>query len=134
MRLIALYGTLRDPGVRRGLGLAGRMRRIGRCRLEGVLYDFGPYPALGEGKGVVHGELFEVTDPTAFGVMDAFEEYDPARPKLSAYVRARVRLIAPDLEWWAYRYNRPLRGAPRVPGGDWLKQRRAPPPMKQLKP
>jgi gamma-glutamylcyclotransferase (GGCT)/AIG2-like uncharacterized protein YtfP len=123
-RLIMLYGTLRDEALRRELGIEGRMRRIGRCRLAGILYNLGPYPALGEGKGIVHGELFEVTDPSAFGAMDAFEEYDPARPKLSAYLRVRVRLTEPDQECWVYRYNRPLRSAPRVPGGDWLKHRR----------
>jgi gamma-glutamylcyclotransferase (GGCT)/AIG2-like uncharacterized protein YtfP len=123
-RLIMLYGTLRDEALRRELGIEGRMRRIGRCRLAGILYNLGPYPALSEGKGMVHGELFEVTDPAAFGAMDAFEEYDPVRPKLSAYLRVRVRLTDPDLECWVYRYNRPLRGVPRVPGGDWLKHRR----------
>lgn len=123
-RLIMLYGTLRDADLRRELGLEGRMRRLGRCRLAGILYNLGPYPALGEGKGVVHGELFEVTDPAAFDAMDAFEECDPARPKLSAYLRVRVRLTDPDLDCWVYRYNRPLRGVPRVPGGDWLKHRR----------
>ena len=124
-RLIMLYGTLRREAVRRELGLLGRLRRIGRCRLAGILHDLGPYPALAEGEGVVHGELFEVIDPTAFAAMDAFEEYDPARPKLSTYIRVRVRLAEPDLECWVYRYNRSLRGVPRVPGGDWLKHRRA---------
>ena len=123
-RLIAFYGTLRDTKLRRGLGLDGRIRRVGRCRIAGILYNLGPYPALGEGRGVVHGELFEVTDPSAFAAMDAFEEYDAARPKLSAYLRVRARLIEPDLECWVYRYNRTVRGVPRVPGGDWLKHRR----------
>jgi gamma-glutamylcyclotransferase (GGCT)/AIG2-like uncharacterized protein YtfP len=135
-RLIMLYGTLRDPRLRRELGIEGRMRRIARCRLAGILYNLGPYPALGEGEGIVHGELFEVTDPTVFGAMDAFEEYDAARPKLSAYLRVRVRLADPVLECWVYRYNRTVRGVPRVPGGDWIKHRRvrmASALLKQLK-
>jgi gamma-glutamylcyclotransferase (GGCT)/AIG2-like uncharacterized protein YtfP len=123
-RLIMFYGTLRDAALRRELGLEVRMRRLGRCRLAGILYNLGPYPALGEGKGIVHGELFEVTDPAAFGAMDTYEEYDPARPKFSTYLRVRVRLIDPALECWAYRYNRSVRSVPRVPGGDWLKHRR----------
>lgn len=122
-RLIALYGTLRDAKLRRELGLTPRMRRLGRCRLQGVMHNLGSYPALAEGKGVVHGELFEVLDRDAFAIMDAFEEYDPKRPKHSAYLRVRVRLTVPDVECWVYRYNRSLRGVPRVLGGDWIKHR-----------
>jgi gamma-glutamylcyclotransferase (GGCT)/AIG2-like uncharacterized protein YtfP len=122
-RLIALYGTLRDANVRRELGLTGRVRRLGRCRLQGVMHDLGPYPALAEGKGVVHGELFELLDGSVLAAMDAYEEFDAARPKLSAYIRVRVRLTDPDLECWIYRYNRSLRGVPRVLGGDWVKHR-----------
>ncbi len=122
-RLIALYGTLRDAELRRELGLTPRLRRLGRCRLQGIMHNLGPYPALVEGKGVVHAELFEVLDRDAFPIMDAFEEYDPKRPKLSSYLRVRVRLAVPDLECWVYRYNRPLRGVPRVLGGDWIKHR-----------
>jgi len=122
-RLIALYGTLCDANVRRELGLTGRVRRLGRCRLQGVLHDLGPYPALAEGKGVVHGELFELMDGGVLAVMDAYEAFDAARPKLSDYIRVRVRLTDPDVECWIYRYNRPLRGVPRVLGGDWLQHR-----------
>lgn len=122
-RLIMMYGTLRDEELRRRLGLAGRVRKLGRCRLQGIMHNLGPYPALADGKGIVHGELFEVIDRTIIPVIDAFEEYDPKRPHLSAYLRVRVRLLEPDVECWVYRYNRPLRGVPRVLGGDWLKHR-----------
>ena len=122
-RLIAFYGTLRDAALRHSLGLTGRVRRLGRCRIEGILYDLGPSPALAEGKRVVHGELFEILDSGALAALDAFEEFDPGRPKLSAYVRERVPLIEPDRACWVYVYNRPLRGVPRVLGGDWLKHR-----------
>jgi len=123
-RLIGLYGTLRDAEVRLSLGLAGRVRRLGRFRLDGILYDLGPYPALVPGKGVVHGELYELMDAGALTVMDTFEEFDPARSKLSPYLRERWRLRDPDVECWVYRYNRPVRGIPRVLGGDWLARRK----------
>lgn len=127
-RLIALYGTLRDAELRRSLGLAGRVRRLGRFRLQGILYDLGPYPALAPGKGVVHGELYELMDKGALAVMDDYEEFDAARPKFSPYLRERWRLAVPDVECWVYVYNRPLRGLPRVLGGDWVarRKRRAP--------
>lgn len=133
-RLIGLYGTLRDPNVRLSLGLTGRLRRLGRFRLEGILYDLGPYPALGPGKGLVHGELYEIMDSGAMAVMDAFEEFDPKRPTLSPYLRERWRLIAPDVECWIYRYNRPTRGIPHVLGGDWLARRKRRPPWTPERP
>jgi gamma-glutamylcyclotransferase (GGCT)/AIG2-like uncharacterized protein YtfP len=123
-RLIGLYGTLRDAELRRSLGLAGRVRRLGRFRLQGILYDLGPYPALGTGTGIVHGELYEVLDAGIFPILDKFEEFDPARPKLSTYLRERWRLMEPDVECWVYRYNKSVRGLPRVLGGDWLARRK----------
>jgi gamma-glutamylcyclotransferase (GGCT)/AIG2-like uncharacterized protein YtfP len=124
-RLIALYGSLRDEPLRRRLGLAGRIRRLGRFRLQGILYDLGPYPGLAPGKGVVHGELYELLDGGALAVMDAYEEYDPRRPpKVSTYRRERWTLTDPDVESWVYVYNRPVRGLTRVLGGDWLARRK----------
>jgi len=123
-RLIALYGTLRDAELRRSLGLAGRVRRLGRFRLQGIMYDLGPYPALAPGKGVVHGELYELLDKGALAIMDDFEEYDAKRPKLSPYLRERWRLTDPDVECWVYVYNRPVRGLTRVLGGDWVARRK----------
>lgn len=134
-RLIALYGSLRDERLRRELGLAGRLRRLGRFRLDGILYDLGPYPALAPGKGVVHGELFEILDSRALPSMDAYEEFDPGRPpEFSVYRRERWRLAEPDLECWIYVYNRPVRSLPRVLGGDWLAQRRRRLPRRVLDP
>jgi gamma-glutamylcyclotransferase (GGCT)/AIG2-like uncharacterized protein YtfP len=123
-RLIGLYGTLRDAELRRSLGLAGRVRRLGRFRLAGILYDLGPYPAMAPGKGVVHGELYELMDRGALAVMDDYEEYDPSRPKRSTYLRERWRLTDPDVDCWVYVYNRPVRGLARVLGGDWLARRK----------
>ena len=123
-RLIGLYGTLRDAELRRSLGLAGRLRRLGRFRLEGIMYDLGPYPALGPGKGIVHGELYAIMDAAVLPVMDAYEEYDPARPQVSTYLRERWHLLEPDTDCWVYRYNKPVRGLPRVLGGDWLARRK----------
>jgi gamma-glutamylcyclotransferase (GGCT)/AIG2-like uncharacterized protein YtfP len=123
-RLIALYGTLRDAELQRSLGLAGRVRRLGRFRLQGIMYDLGPYPALAPGKGVVHGELYELMDKGVLLILDGYEEYDPSRLKLSAYLRERWRLADPDVECWVYVYNRPVRGLPRVLGGDWVARRK----------
>ncbi|MEM9685162.1 MAG: gamma-glutamylcyclotransferase family protein [Pseudomonadota bacterium] len=123
-QLIGLYGTLRDPEVRRSLGLAGRLRRLGRFRLQGILFDLGPYPALAPGDAVVHGELFEIVDRTAFAIMDDFEEFSPADPARSAYIREIWPMDDPDVRCWVYRYNRPVRGLPRVLGGDWLARRK----------
>ena len=133
-RLIALYGTLRYPDVRRSLGLSGQLRRVGRFRLRGILFDLGPYPALAPGDAVVHGELFEVADRSAFAIMDDFEDFDPADPARSVYVREIWTLSEPESRTWVYRYNRPVRGLPRVLGGDWLARRKRRPPWRPVGP
>ena len=123
-RLIALYGSLRDQRVQRQLGLQHRLRRLSACRIEGHLYDLGDYPGLVPGPGVVIGELYGVLDDHALAAMDAFEDFDSARPRNSLYLRTWRRLQRPAVDCWVYLYNGSVAGRPRVPGGDWLRYRR----------
>jgi gamma-glutamylcyclotransferase (GGCT)/AIG2-like uncharacterized protein YtfP len=139
-RHIVFYGSLRA-----GLHLGGEppftphVRLVGPCRLAGRLYEVagGAYPTLElldsewsaapDGAGlestVVHGDLYELLDPAALGLLDRWEEYDPTRPDLSPYVRRAVRLLEPDLVAWVYAGQHRDRG-PLVPGGDWRHHRR----------
>lgn len=122
--LIAVYGTLRAPAVRRRLGVDAAMRFRGRCRLRGFLYDLGDYPALLAGEGIVQADLHALTDPRALARIDAFEDIVQGNPAASLYRRERWRMLAPDVEAWVYVYNRPVIGLPRVPGGDWMRRAR----------
>lgn len=119
---IAFYGSLRaGTGVLRRLGVLRFLRPLGPCRLPGRLVDLGRYPGLVRGSGSVVAELFVVRHPGVLGVLDRFEDCDPAKPRRSLYRRVSVRPLDRDgLPVWVYLYNRPAGGWPIVPDGDWL--------------
>lgn len=123
---LLLYGSLRR-GERsyEQLGLGPRLRFLMPGVARGRLYDLGPYPAFAPGSGLVHGELFEIADASVLADLDAFEEYDPANPAGSLYVREPVVLLDTPHEAFIYRYNRPTDGFPEIASGDWITYRKA---------
>lgn len=122
---LALYGSLRrGEAAHKRLGLAGKLRYVGPCRLRGLLFDLGDYPALLPGDGVVIAELYEIRGLRTVALLDAFEGADPRRPGRGLFVRRPVALLAPDVKADVYFY-----GAGRVPGtarkiasGDWKRR------------
>lgn len=130
---IAFYGSLMrglpEPGdtpstdLLDRLGVGHGLRRIGPCRMRGVLVDLGAHPALGparEANDLVRGELHALVDPGILATLDAFEGYDPERPGESDYLRRVVDLVEPvGARAWVYLYNRDPGAAPRVHDGDW---------------
>lgn len=117
--LLAFYGTLRDPALRRRLHVEELLAERGPCRIPGVLYDLGAYPALmSSGMGVVHGDLFAVRDPKALRILDAYEGCDPGDDDASVYVRRAVVLLEPRTTAWAYVFNRPQQGS-QIISGNW---------------
>lgn len=127
---IALYGSLmRGLGAMDRLGLGDQLRFVGPCVLEGALFDLGRYPGLRHGDGRVVAELYALLSPGVLDALDAFEDYQPARPRDSLYLRERIRLVEPaETEVWVYVYNSVPDASCRIPDGDWRAQlaRRAP--------
>ena len=64
-RLIMLYGTLRREAVRRELGLLGRLRRIGRCRLAGILHGIKGRLARGTAASAHAADMVARLEPLA---------------------------------------------------------------------
>lgn len=123
---LVLYGTLRrGEGARRALGLDRRLRFLMPCLVRGRLFDLGPYPGFVPGDGLVRGELFEPLDDAILADLDAFEEYDPAEPAKSPFVRERIALVGSALAAFIYRYAGPVDGFPEIASGDWVAHRRA---------
>lgn len=111
-------------GLRR-LGDTRALRYVGPCRMRGGLVDLGRYPGLVPVDGFVEGELYEVTDPAMFEVLDRFEGYHPAGTRPSLFVRRRIRLYEPQLDAWVYTYNKSYQGLPLISSGSWLRHLRA---------
>jgi len=105
------------------LGVGSGLRRVGDCRVPGVLFDLGPYPALRPARGdgdVVCGELHAILDRGVLAVLDAFEGFDPRDHAGSDYLRERVALVAPrGRRAWIYVFNREPDPAARIASGDW---------------
>lgn len=105
------------------LGVGAGLRRVGPCRVPGVLFDLGPYPALRPARSEtdsVCGELHAVLDPRTLPVLDAFEGFDPQDPEGSDYLRERIELLKPrGMRAWIYVYNHEPDASCRIPSGDW---------------
>ena len=118
---VFVYGTLMRGCSRHHYLSDGQFD--GEATTDGRLISLGEYPALIEGAGTIHGELYTFEDlPAALDVLDDVEEFDPANPEGSEFVRdaRRVRLgDGTELSAWLYVYNQPRGSAPIIPSGDW---------------
>lgn len=111
---------MRSFGRHDGLGVADRLTFVNSCCWRGRLYDLGRFPGAVPGEGTVHGDLFRLSDPAVWSVLDRYEGYEPDREEASLFVRRQVDLQAPaDWTAWVYWYNGDPMDHPRVPSGDW---------------
>lgn len=123
--LIFVYGTLR-PGGSAEARMAGHGRWLGPATAAGRLYRISHYPGFvadGTG-GVVHGALFEATDPDALlAALDVYEGCGPADRQPHEYRRARIGVVhrGRPRTAWAYLYAWPVDAATRIAGGDFLR-------------
>lgn len=132
------YGTL-IAGSGNAVAAAAHalLRDLGPATASGALHAVpdpaGWYPALLPGAGIVHGRLYAAAgrfDAAALARLDAYEDFDPAAPDGSLYVREIVTVARADglsCTAQAYRFNSALpEGAQPIPGGDfhaWLAER-----------
>ncbi len=124
------YGTLLpDQAPAKIAPVVRRMRRVGRGKVRGWLYDLGDYPGavLNKTGSVIFGQVFELPDkPDILGKLDQYEGFDPDDPDRSLFLRKRslVSLDGGKKRWcWIYVYNRPPAGASTLRGGDFSKIR-----------
>lgn len=119
--LLFLYGSLmRGFPPHDRFGLHRRAAFLGPGSVRGRLISLGPYPGLiADAAGTVRGEVYRVKDPRLISDLDRFEDFDPARPKASLYLRVTVPLLDDGRRVQVYRYNRPAGGIAAVPDGDW---------------
>ncbi len=127
--LFFFYGTLLDGSDN---PIAREVHRLleprGAATAQGTLFavpdETGWFPALLTGEGQVHGRLYasrEGFSPADLARLDAYEDYDPARPEASLYLREEIALGQAGSAQ-AYRFNQPLPAlAQPIPGGDFRK-------------
>jgi len=123
--LVFFYGTLmsgfKRPGRER---LDSKLTAIGRGAIHAALFDVGLYPAaIPATDALVQGELHRMSDDTVLHELDEIEGFRPEEPDASLYRRLETPVTLPDGRTeiaWAYFYNAPLGGAPRIESGDYL--------------
>jgi len=117
------------------------LRDLGPATARGALYAVGEaegwYPVLLSGAGAVHGRLYEAAPgfgETDLAALDAYEDFDPADPAGSLYIRAAIVVTDSNdafREAQAYSFNRPLPpGAQAIADGDftaWIAREGLPP-------
>jgi gamma-glutamylcyclotransferase (GGCT)/AIG2-like uncharacterized protein YtfP len=125
------YGTLLpDHAPDEIAATVRRLRPVGRGFVRGLVYNLGEYPgAVLSKKGPpIPGQVFELPDdPDILNRLDEYEEFDPADPQASLFVRTKWPVTFQDgrkkVVCWVYAYNRQPGAAPIVVGGDFAKPR-----------
>jgi gamma-glutamylcyclotransferase (GGCT)/AIG2-like uncharacterized protein YtfP len=129
------YGTLvAGSGNQVAASAQALLSDMGPATVPGQLHAVpdaeGWFPALLPGEGLVYGRLYAAGadfDAAELARLDAYEDFDPARPDSSLYVRTGI--AATDAagvteEAQAYRFNQPLPvGSRPIAGGNfhaWL--------------
>lgn len=107
-----------------------RLRRVGKGFVRGQLFDLGEYPGavLGRSGSPIAGQIFELPDdPEVLHRLDEYEGFNPSDPRASLFIRKRRYVRLEDgrrIFCWVYAYNRPVKSARAVSGGNYGKARR----------
>jgi len=110
--LLFIYGTLHpDRAPREIAAAAHRLTSAGPATIRGHRYDLGEYPGvvLDPTGPLVAGELFTVPDAATLAALDAYEDFHPADPANSLFLRVETTATKPDgslVTCWVYVYNR----------------------------
>jgi gamma-glutamylcyclotransferase (GGCT)/AIG2-like uncharacterized protein YtfP len=109
-----IYGTLHpDRAPAEIAAAANRLTSAGPATIRGRRYDLGEYPGvvLDANGTAIQGELFTVPDAATLAALDAYEDFRPADPDNSLYLRVETKATRPDgsfVTCWVYVYNREL--------------------------
>ncbi len=115
--LLFIYGTLHpDHAPREIAAAARRLTSAGRATIRGRRYNLGEYPGiiLDSTGPAIPGELFTVPDAATLAALDAYEDFRPADPDNSLYLRVETTATRPDgssVTCWVYAYNREVQGS-----------------------
>jgi gamma-glutamylcyclotransferase (GGCT)/AIG2-like uncharacterized protein YtfP len=120
--LLFVYGTLRPfVDIEMARWLRGVARHVGTASTPGRLYDLGAYPGMTAARSRrerVVGDVYRVTNPRVFRVLDRYEA-NFVRERCVVKLDRGVRITA-----WAYRYRHAIGNVTRITCGDYRIHRR----------
>ncbi|HWZ51240.1 MAG TPA: gamma-glutamylcyclotransferase family protein [Granulicella sp.] len=111
-----IYGTLHPERTPEEIaGVVSRLRPVGEGTIRGRLHDLGEYPAVVVDRGrrqKIAGSVFALPDdPEALASLDEYEEFRPADPQNSLFIRAKRMVTLANgrrRRCWVYLYNKEL--------------------------
>jgi gamma-glutamylcyclotransferase (GGCT)/AIG2-like uncharacterized protein YtfP len=112
--LLFIYGTLHpDRAPAEIAAAARRLTPFGSATIRARLYHLGAYPGavLDSTAPPIPGELFTIPDADTLAALDAYEDFRPASPADSLFLRVETTATTPDgasHACWVYIYNREL--------------------------
>jgi len=114
---VAVYGTLRRGGINAHL-LAGSTFLGIDFTADILLYDLGEYPGAKAGPSAgIEIEVYQIDAQTLLA-LDLLEEFDPADPARSLYVRQELPTVFGQA--WVYLYQGSVVGREAINEGRWL--------------
>jgi len=118
--LLFIYGTLHPDRAPAAIAPTARLLKpLGgsrnRATIQARLHDLGQYPGVhlsDDPSDTVPGELFELpSDPAVLARLDDYEDFRPADPANSLFLRQRTLATLEDgtrHPCWVYTYNHPV--------------------------
>lgn len=106
-----IYGTLHPNRAPAEIAAAARrLTSIGPATIRARLYNLGAYPGaiLDPTAAPIPGELFAVPDAATLAALDTYEDFRPADPDASLYLRVETTATMRDgshRPCWVYAYN-----------------------------
>ena len=100
-----VYGTLKRGEEREPLW-PHPVLRVMEARTRGLLYDLGPYPAMGDGDGWVGGEVWLFDAEHEAATLQRLDEIEcTGADDIDLYERRRIEVIDSDQQThWAHAY------------------------------
>lgn len=131
-KLLAVYGSLVPGGrtwdaflehahTKGEPDIATRMEVVGSGTVSGTLHDLGAYPGIVQGRDTVTVTLVRIASEADLALLDEYEEFEPASPQTSEYVREfwPVCVEGGSIGAWVYVYRYPVPEDRIVEHGDW---------------
>ncbi len=125
-----VYGTLRSEfNSELHKIISKNSEFIGMSSYQGKIYMVAEFPGIvpsNSSNDAVVGELYKILHPEKLlGLLDDYEEYNPANQAESLYIRQVIEIVDDKkqaLKAWGYIYNKPVADLEEIESGDFLKR------------
>ncbi len=117
-----VYGTLRPHlASNKVRQLLVGMKVVGPATVQGRLYDFGDFPGVTNGNGIVHGDLLRLSHTDQ---LDPLDDYEECHGLLPLFTRSNTNAQLSDglrVPAWIYLFKQHLKSGIPILSGDYAR-------------